>query len=75
MNPDLYRDDIEEIITSRPYLGPAEKETARKYLRRLIKNAKPGNIPWKILENEFGFSPDYVPGQDEGGDPPGTPQQ
>lgn len=40
--------------------------------RRLLQHAKPGNIPWRILENEYGFSGDYINGQDEGEPPQGA---
>lgn len=43
-----------------------------KRVRRLLKHAVPGNVPWRILENEYGFEGDYINGQDEGEPPQGA---
>lgn len=67
MNPDLYHDEIERILDERT-VGVYERQNARRHLRRLISKAQPGNIPYRILENDFGFQGDYQ--EADWGEPP-----
>lgn len=67
MNQELSDDDIERIRKAFPanFLGHIAR------VRRLLKYAQPGNGPWHILENEYGFQGDWSP-QDEGEPPKGA---
>lgn len=67
-NARLSEEDVERIRA----MYPTNTADHLRRARRLLKSAKPGNLPWKMLENEYGFSGDYVPGQDEGEPPQGA---
>lgn len=57
MDNSLNEEEVERIRESHPF-------NTREHLtrvRRLLQYAEPGNLPWKILENEYGFMPDYQP--------------
>ncbi len=60
----LSDEDIARIKESHP-INTVEH---LKRVRRLLKYAQPGNVPWRILENEYGFDGDYSPG--DHGEPP-----
>lgn len=62
----------EEEIARIKELYPVNTVEHIKRVRRLLKHAKPGNIPWRILENDYGFDGDYISGQDEGEPPQGA---
>jgi hypothetical protein len=54
---ELSDEDIERIEAGHPHNFVAHLQR----VRRLLKHAKPGNIPWMILENEYGFQGDWSP--------------
>lgn len=64
MNYELTDEDIERIREEHPFnfVGHLQR------VRRLLKSAKPGNVPWRILENDYGFSGDYQ--ESDVGEPP-----
>lgn len=64
MNTELTQDDIERI--RKHYPVNFKEHVAR--VRRLLKSAQPGNIPFQILESEYGFVGDYSPA--DAGEPP-----
>lgn len=68
MNQELSDDDIERI---RAVYGDTNITGHLARVRRLLKSAKPGNIPWQILENDYGFQGDWSP-SDEGEPPKGA---
>lgn len=55
MDTELSAEDIERIRADFP--ENTAGHIAR--VRRLLKHASPGNMPWQILENQYGFSGDY----------------
>jgi hypothetical protein len=62
----MFAPEIEVIVeehNQRVYAGemPVEnKQQLRKRIKNLLIHAKPGNVPWQILQTEFGFTGDYV---------------
>ncbi len=62
----MFTDDIEAAVeeyNQRVYAGemPVEnKQALRDRIKHLLKYARPGNIPFRILETEFGFTGDYM---------------
>lgn len=64
MSYPLTPEDIERIKSGHP--DNFKEHLAR--VRRLLQYAQPGNIPWRILENQYGFSGDYTEG--DAGEPP-----
>lgn len=64
MKDELTEDDIERIRTHYPI--NFKEHLAR--VRRLLRAAQPGNVPFQILEAEYGFIGDYSPS--DAGEPP-----
>lgn len=67
MTPELSDEDVERIRAAYPinFIGHIKR------VRKLMKNARPGNFAWRTLENEYGFSGDYS-AADEGEPPQGA---
>lgn len=64
MEQHITDEDIERIREAHP-------DNFKEHLtrvRRLLKAAKPGNIPFRILETDYGFVGDYDPA--DAGEPP-----
>lgn len=64
MSTELNQEDLDRIRSVYP--DNFKEHVAR--VRRLLEHAKPGNIPWQILENQYGFSGDYT--EADNGEPP-----
>lgn len=57
MDTSLTDEDVERIRATHPY----NFSDHLRRVRNLLRHAKPGNVPWQILENEYGFSGDWTP--------------
>lgn len=64
MDIQLTDDDVERIRQ----MYPTNVEAHLRRVRGLLRKAQPGNVPWRILENEYGFDGDYSPS--DHGEPP-----
>lgn len=64
MKRELTDAEIEQIVFDHPN-NPYEHV---KRARRLLQYAEPGNVPWKILENEYFGPADYQ--DSDAGEPP-----
>lgn len=58
----------EEDVTRIREMYPTNTAGHLKRVRALLKKAQPGNVPWMVLQNEYGFDGDYSPG--DHGEPP-----
>lgn len=67
MSPELTPEEVEEIRRTHP-VNTMEHV---KRVRRLLKHARPGNLAWRTLENEYGYQGDYS-AADEGEAPQGA---
>jgi hypothetical protein len=62
----MFTEDIEAAVeehNQRVYAGdmPVENKQQLRYrIKHLLKYALPGNVPYRILETEFGFTGDYT---------------
>jgi hypothetical protein len=54
-------DEIERAIAGRPNRGAHIERIVY-----LLKHAQRGNWAWYLLEEEYGFTGDYIPGFDDG---------
>lgn len=69
MNLRLNDKAMEAVIKEQfGHLSLEEQGRERYRLHNLMRAAQPGNVPWHILESEYGFDGDYQ--DSDAGEPP-----
>lgn len=69
MNLPLNDEAMEAVIKEKfGHLSLEEQGRERLKLHNLMRKAEPGNLQWRILENEYGFDGDYQ--ESDAGEPP-----
>jgi hypothetical protein len=69
MNLPLNDAEMEAVIKEQFGHLPQEEQGRERFrLHNLMRAAQPGNLPWHISQNEYGFQGDYQ--DSDAGEPP-----